>query len=79
MKFEDFNWIPPLEKQKGEEQVERVFSEQVTKTLSRLYKLICSCRRHEKGLKQLLNPKAHLEDCLYRIKVEPIGIQFKEE
>jgi hypothetical protein len=59
-------------------QVNDVFRTEAISVLSRLFEMLCNCRRDFKELDQLLDPRFHLEDCLYREKVEPLGIEFKE-
>ena len=78
MNLEEFEPVMLYDVKSGKEAVAKEFENQTLKTLSRLYQMLCNCRKNEKELKQLLNPKAHLEDCPYRIRVEPIGIEFKE-
>lgn len=53
---------------------------QITKNaLSHLYYLLCNCRKNYEEMDDLLDPKFHLDDCLYRIKVEPLNLEFTDE
>lgn len=47
--------------------------------LSRLFEVLCDCRKHYPELEDLLNPIFHLEDCPYRIKLEPLNLNFENE
>ena len=45
--------------------------------LSRLYDLLCDCRKNYEELVDLLNPNFHLDDCPYYEKINPLNIDFK--
>lgn len=47
--------------------------------LSRLYEVLCDCRNYYPELEDLLNPIFHLEECPYRIKLEPLNLNFENE
>jgi hypothetical protein len=57
--------------------IEDVIVNQLVKTLSRLFKAICNCRKNYPELDSLLDPEFHLEDCPYRRNVETYDVQFE--
>lgn len=58
-------------------QTERVIITQMVRTLSRLFKAICNCRKELPELETVLDQEFHLEDCPYRRNVETYNIAFE--
>lgn len=61
------------------EEVKQVYADVSLQALSRLFEMICNCRRDYPELEQNLAPSFHLEDCPYRVEIEKLDLKFENE
>jgi hypothetical protein len=57
---------------------EQIALRRATGILSRLYRILCACRREFPELAQLLDPDFHLGECDYRKVVAPFNLSFEK-
>lgn len=69
----------PVSMEEGERMVQEEFLRQQVLALSKLYQMLCTCRKLYKELDQLLDPDFHLTECEYNKRVKPLGIKFERK
>lgn len=59
-----------------EEEKRVVFEGAYVEVLSRLYSMLCGCRRDYPELEDIIDPAFHLDDCNYRLTLEHIDFKY---